>query len=199
MISIAITGGIGSGKSYVSNLLEERGIPIYNADNESKRLTVSDEEIRKGLVALVGEQVYFDDGTLNKSLLAAYLFASSEHATQVNAIIHPRVKADFRRWLEEHTDCEIVGLEAAILYESGFDDVVDAVVAVYAPESLRLERAMKRDGATEAQIRARMSAQMNEEEKRNKADYVVLNDGSACLQKQLDALIYQIKRGKLRE
>lgn len=196
MISIAITGGIGSGKSYVSNLLEERGIPIYNADNESKRLTVSDEEIRKGLVALVGEQVYFDDGTLNKSLLAAYLFASSEHVTQVNAIIHPRVKADFRRWLEEHEDYEIVGLESAILYESGFDDVVDAVVAVYAPESLRLERAMKRDGATEAQIRARMSAQMNEEEKRNKADYVVLNDGSACLQKQLDALIYQIKRGK---
>lgn len=196
MISIAITGGIGSGKSYVSNLLEERGIPIYNADNESKRLTVSDKEIRKGLVALVGEQVYFDDGTLNKSLLAAYLFASSEHATQVNAIIHPRVKADFRRWLEEHADCEIVGLESAILYESGFDDVVDAVVAVYAPESLRLERAMKRDGATEAQIRARMSAQMNEEEKRDKADYVVLNDGSACLQKQLDALIYQIKRGK---
>lgn len=196
MISIAITGGIGSGKSYVSNLLEERGIPIYNADNESKRLTVSDEEIRKGLVALVGEQVYFDDGTLNKSLLAAYLFASSEHVTQVNAIIHPRVKADFRRWLEEHEDYEIVGLESAILYESGFDDVVDAVVAVYAPESLRLERAMKRDGATEAQIRARMSAQMNEEEKRDKADYVVLNDGSACLQKQLDALIYQIKRGK---
>ncbi len=196
MISIAITGGIGSGKSYVSNLLEERGIPIYNADNESKRLTVSDVVIRRGLVALVGEQVYFDDGTLNKSLLAAYLFASSEHATQVNAIIHPRVKADFRRWLEEHEDYEIVGLESAILYESGFDDVVDAVVAVYAPESLRLERAMKRDGATEAQIRARMSAQMNEEEKRNKADYVVLNDGSACLQKQLDALIYQIKRGK---
>lgn len=196
MISIAITGGIGSGKSYVSNLLEERGIPIYNADNESKRLTVSDEEIRKGLVALVGEQVYFDDGTLNKSLLAAYLFASSEHATKVNAIIHPRVKADFRRWLEEHEDYEIVGLESAILYESGFDDVVDAVVAVYAPESLRLERAMKRDGATEAQIRARMSAQMNEEEKRDKADFVVLNDGSVCLQKQLDALIYQIKRGK---
>ncbi len=189
MISIAITGGIGSGKSYVSNLLEERGIPIYNADNESKRLTVSDKEIRKGLVALVGEQVYFDDGTLNKSLLASYLFASSEHATQINAIIHPQVKADFRRWLEEHADCEIVGLESAILYESGFDDVVDAIVAVYAPESLRLERAMKRDGATEAQIRARMAAQMNEEEKRNRADFVVLNDGSISLSIQLDKLI----------
>lgn len=189
MISLAITGGIGSGKSYVSGLLGERGIPIYNADNESKRLTVSDEEIRKGLTALLGEKVYLDDGSLNKSLLASYLFASPHHAEKVNAIIHPRVKADFRSWLERHGDCELVGLESAILYESGFDDVVDVVVAVYAPERLRLERAMKRDGATEAQIRARMSAQMNEEEKRDRADYVLLNDGSIPLSLQLDNFI----------
>ena len=195
MISIAITGGIGSGKSYVSNLLKERGIPIYNADDEAKRLMLTNKDIRRDLIALLGDSVY-ENGVLNKPILASYLFADANNAARINRIVHPRVKADFRRWLEEHTDCEIVGLESAILYESGFDDVVDAVVAVYAPESLRLERAMKRDGATEAQIRARMSAQMNEEEKRNKADYVVLNDGSACLQKQLDALIYQIKRGK---
>lgn len=195
MISIAVTGGIGSGKSYISALLEERGIPIYNADNESKRLTVSDAEIRKGLVDLLGEEVYLD-GALNKPLLASYLFASTEHAAKVNAIIHPRVKADFRRWVEAHQKDEIVGLESAILYESGFDDVVDAVVAVYAPEALRLERAMKRDGATEAQIRARMAAQMNEEEKRDRAHFVVLNDGSIPLSIQLDKLIHQIKRGK---
>lgn len=196
MITIAITGGIGSGKSYVSALLEERGIPIYNADNESKRLTVSDEVIRKGLVATLGREVYHADGSLNKPFLASYLFSSPEHTRQINTIIHPRVKADFLRWVKEQTDCEVVGLESAILFESGFDDLVDRVVAVYAPESLRLERAMKRDGATEMQIRARMSAQMNEEEKREKADYVVLNDGSSRLQKQLDELIVQIKRGK---
>lgn len=196
MICIAITGGIGSGKSYISALLEERGIPFYNADNESKRLIVTDTDIRKGLVALVGEEVYYKGGTLNKPLLASYLFASAEHAAKVNAIIHPRVKADFRRWVEAHQEDEIVGIESAILYESGFDDVVDVVVAVYTPEALRLERAMKRDGATEVQIRARMAAQMNEEEKRDRADFVVLNDGSIPLSIQLDKLIHQIKRGK---
>lgn len=196
MITIAVTGGIGSGKSYVSALLEKRGIPIYNADNESKRLTVSDEVIRNGLVATLGQEVYHADGSLNKPFLASYLFASPEHTRQINAIIHPRVKADFRRWVKEQTDCEVVGLESAILFESGFDDVVDKVVAVYAPESLRLERAMKRDGATEAQIRARMKAQMDEDEKRNKAHYVVMNDGSIPLEEQLDRLINQIKRGK---
>lgn len=188
MIKIAITGGIGSGKSYVSTLLEERGIPIYNADNEAKRLTLSDEGIRKGLTKLLGEAVYLD-GQLNKPLLASYLFASPEHAREVNGIIHPQVKADFRRWVEAHRTHGIVGLESAILYESGFDDVVDVVVAVYAPEALRIERAMKRDGASEAQIRARMVAQMNEEEKRAKAHYVVMNDGSIPLSLQLDKLI----------
>ena len=94
MNRIAITGGIGSGKSYVSALLEARGIPIYNADNESKRLTVSDEKIRNGLIALLGEEVY-QGNMLNKTLLASYLFASSENAAKVNAIIHPCVKADF--------------------------------------------------------------------------------------------------------
>lgn len=196
MIIIAITGGIGSGKSYVSALLEERGIPIYNADNESKRLTVSDEVIRKGLVDTLGREVYHVDGSLNKPFLASYLFASPEHARQINAIIHPRVKADFRRWVKEQVECEVAGLESAILFESGFDDVVDKVVAVYAPEPMRLERAMKRDGATEAQIRSRMKAQMNEEEKCKKADYVVLNDGNTPLDEQLDRLINQIKRGK---
>lgn len=195
MISIAITGGIGSGKSYVSALLEARGIPVYNADNESKRLTATDEGIRAGLVALLGEEVY-REGSLNKPLLASYLFAGPENARRVNAVIHPRVKADFRRWLEEHQDCEVVGLESAILFEAGFEDTVDAVVMVYAPEPLRLKRAMRRDGATEEQIRRRMSAQMDDEEKRCRSHYVLLNDGSDSLDEQLANLILQLKERK---
>jgi len=195
MIKFAITGGIGSGKSYVSSLLEERGIPIYNADLESKRLTVQDEGIRKELVALLGDDIY-QGATLNKPLLASYLFANSDNAVKVNSIIHPRVKDDFRRWVESQKDVPLVGLESAILYESGFDDVVDQVVMVYAPEAVRLQRAMKRDNATEEQVRARMSAQMDDEEKRSKADFVLMNDGIMPLDVQLDDLVRFLKKGK---
>lgn len=195
MIKFAITGGIGSGKSYVSSLLEERGIPIYNADLESKRLTVQDEGIRKELVALLGEDIY-QGATLNKPLLASYLFANSDNAVKVNSIIHPRVKDDFRRWVESQKDVPLVGLESAILYESGFDDVVDQVVMVYAPKPVRLQRAMKRDNATEEQVRARMSAQMDDEEKRSKADFVLMNDGIMPLDVQLDDLVRFLKKGK---
>ena len=195
MIKFAITGGIGSGKSYVSSLLEERGIPIYNADLESKRLTVQDEGIRKELVALLGDDIY-QGAALNKPLLASYLFANSDNAVKVNSIIHPRVKDDFRRWVESQKDVPLVGLESAILYESGFDDVADQVVMVYAPEAVRLQRAMKRDNATEEQVRARMSAQMDDEEKRSKADFVLMNDGIMPLDVQLDDLVRFLKKGK---
>ena len=195
MTSIAITGGIGSGKSYVSALLQAAGIPVYNTDNEAKRLMLSDEGIRQDLIALLGEDVY-TDGTLNKPMLASYLFAGPENAARINAIVHPRVKADFRRWMEEQEGQEIVGLECAILFEAGFADTVDAVVTVYAPESLRVERAMKRDGATEAQIRARIAAQMDDEEKCRLSDYIIYNDGSISLENQLSALVAQLKKGK---
>lgn len=195
MICIAITGGIGSGKSYVSALLEKAGIPVYNADNESKRLTTENAEIRCGLVNLLGEEVYAE-GVLNKHMLASYLFANAENAARVNAIIHPCVKKDFKQWMEMHAESELVALESAILYESGFDDVVDTVVVVYAPKELRLKRAMLRDAASREQIEARMNAQMDDEEKCRKADFVVYNDGTLPLEEQLTSVINQIKRGK---
>ncbi|MBR4043170.1 MAG: dephospho-CoA kinase [Bacteroidaceae bacterium] len=195
MISIAITGGIGSGKSYVSALLQKQSIPIYNADDEAKRLMLGDEGIREGLIDLLGDEVY-TDGNLNKPLLASYLFADAENAARINSIVHPRVKADFRSWLKAHQESEIAALECAILYESGFEDTVDFVVMVYAPEELRVERAMRRDNATEQQIRVRIAAQMNDEEKCRRADYVVFNDGSIPLERQLADLIAQLKTRK---
>jgi dephospho-CoA kinase len=195
MISIAITGGIGSGKTFVSNLLKERGIPIYNSDDEAKRLMVSDEGIRRDLMALLGEDVYQGD-VLNKPLLASYLFADAGNAARINAIVHPRVRADFSRWLSERQDVEVAGLECAILYEAGFENTVDKVVMVYAPESLRIERAMKRDNATESQIRARIAAQMDDEEKSRRSDYVIYTDGRFSVEEQLSDLIKHLKTTK---
>lgn len=195
MISIAITGGIGSGKTFVSNLLKGHGIPIYNSDDEAKRLMVSDEGIRRDLIDLLGEEVYQGDD-LNKPLLASYLFADADNAARINAIVHPRVRADFGRWLSEHQDEEVAGLECAILFEAGFEDTVDTVVMIYAPESLRIERAMNRDKATEKQIRARIAAQMNDEEKCRRADYVIYTDGRLSVEEQLSDLIKHIKTDK---
>ena len=142
-IKIGITGGIGSGKSMVSRLLEVLGVPVYISDLETKRLMASDSLIREELSALLGAEVYAG-GTLNKPLLASYLFGSPEHAGQINGIVHPRVKEDFRQWVCQRAACRMAGIESAILIEAGFADEVDVVVMVYAPEEIRVQRAMKR-------------------------------------------------------
>ena len=180
MIKIAVTGGIGSGKSYISHLLENMHIPVYNADNEAKRLTVSDAGIRGELIALLGEEVY-KDGLLNKPLLASYLFSNPAHVLQINSIIHPRVRKDFTVWVERQEKCEIVGMESAILYESRFDELVDEVWTVTAPEELRIGRVRQRSGLTEEEIKKRMAAQLSEEEKQRRAAHIIWNDGNVSV------------------
>lgn len=187
-IKIGITGGIGSGKSVVSRLLEIMEVPVYIADTESKRLTNTDPCIRKELSALLGEEVY-KDGALNKPLLAAYLFGDAEHAAQVNGIIHPRVKKDFRQWTEERDGLPWVAMESAILIESGFVAEVDVVVMVYAPLETRIERAMRRDSATRELVMKRIRSQMSDEEKRRQADFVIVNDDDTPLIPQVMEII----------
>lgn len=187
-IKIGITGGIGSGKSVVSRLLGVLGIPVYISDEETKQLMVSDSSIRKELTALLGEEVYAD-GVLNKPLLASYLFGSAEHARQVNGIIHPRVKEDFRRWAQLRAASPIIGIESAILVEAGFTDEVDAVVMVYAPEEVRIARAVRRDASSRELIEKRIRSQMDDEEKRKYADFTIINDGEAPLIPQVLSLV----------
>jgi len=187
-IKIGITGGIGSGKSVVSRLLGVMGIPVYDSDSETKRLMASDGVIRKELQALVGEEVYAG-GVLNKPLLASYLFANSENARRVNGIIHPRVKEDFRQWVQRHSACSIVGIESAILVEAGFANEVDSIVMVYAPEEVRIARAVRRDASSRELIEKRIRSQMNDEEKRRYADFVIANDDATPLIPQVLELI----------
>ncbi len=187
-IRIGITGGIGSGKSMVCRLLEVCGIPVYIADKESKRLTATDAGIRRELIALLGGKVY-DGGVLNKPLLAGYLFGSASQAARVNAIIHPRVRQHFRRWVAAHADVPVVAMESAILMEAGFTDEVDVVVTVSAPQPLRVERVMRRDAATAVQVERYMQGQMDEREKLLRAGHVLCNDGQTALIPQVLALI----------
>lgn len=187
-IKIGITGGIGSGKSVVSRLLGTMGIPVYIADVESKRLTVTDPYIRKELSDLLGKGVY-EGEVLNKSLLASYVFGDPDRAGQVNGIIHPRVKEDFRRWVEERNDLPYVGMESAILIESGFASEVDIIVMVYAPLEVRIQRAIQRDSSSRELVMKRVRSQMNDEEKCKQTDYVIVNDNETPLIPQALKLI----------
>ena len=194
MIRIGITGGIGSGKTYVSHLLQSLGVPVYDSDSRAKQLTVADAGIRQGLMALLGEQVY-RHGKLNKDLLASYLFASRENADRVNAVIHPVVFRDFDRWCEQ-AGTELVGLESAILFESGFDRHTDYVCVVSASLELRIQRTMERDGRDRAAVEARIQAQMDEREREERADYVIVNDGICPLLPQLEKMLQALKARK---
>lgn len=175
-LKIGITGGIGSGKSVVSRLLHQMGVPVYYSDAESKRLTSSDAGIKSALCELLGDEVY-KDGILNKPFLASYLFASADNAKRIESIIHPVVKKDFIDWCIRNQQHPIVATESAILIESGFNSIVDKIILVTAPEDIRVIRAMNRDKATEVQVRARISAQMPDAAKEKYADYIIINDG----------------------
>ena len=192
-IRIGVTGGIGSGKSVVSRLLEVMGIPVYISDIETRRLMVSDEGIRRGLISLLGDEVYVG-GSLNKPLLASYLFDGGEQAARVNAIVHPRVKDDFRRWCRERSARPLVGMESAILLEAGFRQEVDVVVMVYAPLEIRIRRAVSRDASSREQIERRIRCQMDDEEKCRQADYVIVNDDISPLMPQVLALISSLSK-----
>ena len=187
MIKIGVTGGIGSGKSVVSSLLELEGIPVYPADDESKRLTDTSLAIRNQLVALIDDGIYIND-KLDRQRLASIIFSDETLLKKVNEIIHPVVKDDFIDWMAKQTS-KYCALESAILYESNFDREVDVVLMVYAPVELRLTRAMVRDNATEAEILKRIIHQMPDELKRKQADYVIINDGVQPVIPQIEEFV----------
>jgi len=191
MLVLGITGGIGSGKSYISSLLREQmNVPVYDCDAEAKRLICEEEGIRKELTELVGAPIY-KEGKLQKKVLADYMFANQQHIQKVNAIVHPAVRKDIGKWMKQQ-DSEVVAVESAILYESGFDTLVDKVLFVNAPLELRIQRAMKRDGSTREQIEARIGMQQSEQQL-EKADYVIDN-GTVGKKELLDALQWVLKK-----
>lgn len=187
MIKIGITGGIGSGKSVVAELLKIYGIPVYVADTESKALTNRSAAIREQLVALFGPEAYTPAG-LNRNFLAGRIFTCPDLLRKVNAIIHPEVKKHYLAWAGSQT-APVTALESAVLFESGFDRAVDRIVAVYAPEEIRLERAVKRGNTSAQEIRSRMKNQLDEEIKKEKASFVIYNDGKQALIPQISRFL----------
>ena len=183
MIKVGITGGIGSGKSVVSDVIRLLGYPVYNSDIRAKELSDTNPTIRQSLVALFGPAIYTDNH-LNRPLLASHLFQNSSHREAVNAIIHPVVFADFNKWCAvQHTS--LVFAESAILVESGFSALMDKMIVVDAPHKLRLQRVVERDAVTMEQAQKRMEAQMDSVDLCKRADYVIYNDNEHLLISQI--------------
>lgn len=187
-IAVGLTGGIGSGKSFVANLLEQEGYPVYYTDKEARRLMNESREIHDSLSALVGKDAYLPDGHLNKNRMSAFVFADKSNAERVNRIVHPVVRDDFKHWVSSHAE-PLLFMECAILYESGFNDLVQRVVAVTAPDAVRLKRVTDRDQCTEEQAASRMRLQMSTEELCRRADFVIVNDGQQDVAAAINGII----------
>lgn len=178
MNTYGITGGIGSGKSFVCRMLEERGYPVFYCDEVAKRLIRNDSGLRKKLKALVGENLYAEEGTLQKSILSAFICKSTKQAEAVDAIVHPRVREAYKEWegQQKREGKERIFMECALLFEAGFDKLVEKTVLINTSEDKRVKCIMLRDGITEEKARSWMALQMPEEEKKRRADIIIEND-----------------------
>lgn len=185
-MKIAITGGIGSGKSFVCRELQRRGIDVYDCDAAAKRLMRSDVELQQRLRRLVGEDVYSADGTLQKPVLARFLLASEANKLAVNDVVHPVVARDFEQ-------SSFDWLESAILFESGFIHRThfDKVVCVTAPEQVRVERVMARDHIDRSKALAWIHTQMPQQDIVSRSDYEIVNDGPSDVAEQVERLLQQ--------
>jgi dephospho-CoA kinase len=154
----AITGGIGTGKSVVSEILRAMGYPVYDCDSRAKHLMDSDENIKNEIAAQICRDAIDSEGHIDRRRLSEVVFADAEMLRRLNAIVHGAVRNDFIAWTEA-TDADMVWVETAILYESGFDRLVNAIWEVTAPEHLRIRRVMRRNALTADQVRARIRAQ----------------------------------------
>lgn len=180
-VRVAVTGGIGCGKSYVCHLLEKRGVAIYDCDKAAKRIMSGSRDIQSALKEVVGENVY-SEGTLQKAVLASYLLESDENTQKINSIIHPAVADDF-------ISSGYTWMECAILFSSGFDKLVDKVICVTAPLETQVERIIARDGISRTKALEWIAKQMPQEEVVNRSDYIIVNDGTRNLDEQIDRIL----------
>ena len=191
---IGLTGGIGSGKSTVAKFIEEMGFPVYYSDVRAKEIVNDDELLKKGIIELLGEKAYDENGFYDRKYVAEIVFNDEELLQKLNGMIHPAVKYDFEKWVGNQTT-EFVFKETALLFELKLNESCYKSVLVTADDNLRLKRVMDRDGKTYREVENVMNKQMPEKDKIKIADFVIFNnDGMDELQAETENVIRQIEK-----
>ena len=195
MIQLGITGGIGSGKTTVCRVLEQLHIPVYYADDESKKILAS-ADIEKRVAKVFGNAVLDEQGNLNRAKLSAIVFEHPTELVKLTSILHPAVNEHYHAWLKMQKNKSMVAKEAAVLFESGAFAQMDKIITVYAPKELRIERTMQRNNYTRQEILNRMKQQLSEKEKIRQSDFVIYNDGKKLVIPQVLQILHQLGYNK---
>ena len=187
---IAITGGIGSGKSVVSRLVEVAGHEVYDCDSRAKSLMTGDAKVREQLIEAFGKETYHDDGSLNRAHLSSTAFSNPDALSRLNGIVHPATLTDLNRWAEAQAarGAKLAFVETALLRTAGLDRAVNDVWHVTAPDQVRIDRVIARSGLTADQVRERMASQQAEETVAP-SEQVIVNDNVSALLPQVMVLL----------
>jgi dephospho-CoA kinase len=191
MKKIGLTGGIGSGKTSIAQILEAMSYPVYYSDLRAKFLSDEHPAIHQGLIDLLGEEAYID-GTLNRVFVSECIFSNPDLRLKVNQVIHPIVRKDFDDWAEQQTSSLIFN-EAAILFETGAYQQFDAILLICAPIDIRIQRVMLRDHCSKASVEDRIQSQWTDEKKRSLTNYCVENDGRQPVLIQLEKILSELE------
>ena len=188
---IGITGGIGSGKSVISHLLNNMGYPVYDSDSWAKTLMNNNLQIKNALITRFGQETYSSKG-LNRQYLAQQIFNNKENLTFVNSVVHPIVGQHFLEWANS-LNSELVFIESAILFSSGLNKLLDETIYVDAPQPVRLQRAMARDNASTEAIIARINSQQQDNEYAiAHSTHIIINDNQTLLIPQILSILQKI-------
>lgn len=198
MTILGLTGGIGSGKSVVADLLRVMGYSVYDSDSRSKELCDTDFDIILGLKSLFGEDVY-TNGFLNRSLLAKKIFNDKKTLATVNSIIHPSVERDFISWAKQKDPDVTIIQESAIIFEANLSSKFDFIICINAPENLRILRTCNRSKLSLEEVKKRIKQQLSDDERTKLSDFVIINDGIKGLIPQVEEMIEAINIKKTKK
>lgn len=184
MLKIGITGGIGSGKTTICKLFEKLGIPVFYTDNEARKL-FEISSIREEVRYHFGDEVMNDDGSINRKKIANIVFNDKDELKRMNLIVYPPLWIAFEVWCNQHIDNKYIMMESAILFETGFNKMMDYCITVSADVDVRIDRVMKRDKVTKEEVEIRMANQISDNAKINKSDYTIYNNFKYRLEEQV--------------